>query len=130
MSPIYVLVVPRVLGLVLIMPLLTFYADRMGLFGGAVMSMMSLDITFGRFVTQLHDAVDAPILFVGLVKAPLFAGIIAVVGCFEGMQVSKSAKSVGRRTTRAVVEAIFLVIVVDAMLSVRSEEHTSELQSL
>src|SRR3546814_12090886 len=82
MSPIDVLVVPRVLGLVLIMPLPTFYADLMGLFGGAVMSMMSLDITFGRFVTPLHDAVDAPILFCGLVKAPLFAGTLAGVGCF------------------------------------------------
>src|SRR3546814_15872919 len=92
MSPIDVLVVPRVLGLVLIMPLFTFYADLMGLFGGAVMSMMSLDITFGRFVTQLHDAVDEPILFVGLVKAPLFAGILAAVGCFEIGRASCRAK--------------------------------------
>src|SRR3546814_15882827 len=82
------------------------------------MSMVSLGITFDQFLTQLHDAVDASILFIGLVKAPLFAGIIAVVGCFEGMQVSQSAESVGRRTTRSVVVAIFLVIVLDAMLSI------------
>ncbi|MFN4090267.1 MAG: ABC transporter permease [Alphaproteobacteria bacterium] len=118
MSPVDVLVVPRVLGLILVMPLLTFYANLMGLLGGAVMSMMSLDIGFNQFLVQLQGAVDASTLFVGLVKAPLFAGIIAVVGCFEGMQVSQSAESVGQRTTRSVVESIFLVIVLDAMLSI------------
>jgi len=118
MSPVDVLVVPRVLGLILVMPLLTFYANIMGILGGAVMSMMTLDIGFAQFLTQLQGAVDASALFVGLVKAPLFAGIIGVVGCFEGMQVSQSAESVGQRTTRSVVESIFLVIVVDAMLSI------------
>ena len=118
MSPVDVLVVPRVLGLILVMPLLTFYANIMGILGGAVMSMTALDIGFSQFLTQLQGAADASALMVGLVKAPLFAGIIGVVGCFEGMQVSQSAESVGQRTTRSVVESIFLVIVVDAMLSI------------
>lgn len=118
MSPVDVLVVPRVLGLILVMPLLAFYASIMGILGGAVMTMTSLDITFAQFLTQLQGAATPSALFVGLVKAPLFAGIIGVVGCFEGMKVSQSAESVGQRTTRSVVESIFLVIVLDAMLSI------------
>src|SRR3546814_6661102 len=95
----------------------------MGLLGGAVMATVVLDISFFQFARQLSDAVTPWTFWVGVIKAPLFAFIIGMVGCYEGLQVSRSAESVGRQTTRAVVEAIFLVIV-------RSEEHTSELQSL
>ncbi len=118
LDPMDVLVMPRVIGLILVLPLLTFYADLMGLLGGAVMATVVLDISFVQFIRQLNDAATVSTFFVGLVKAPLFAFIIAMVGCYEGLQVSRSAESVGQQTTRAVVEAIFLVIVLDAMLSI------------
>ncbi|MGR0188438.1 MlaE family lipid ABC transporter permease subunit [Azospirillum aestuarii] len=112
------LVVPRALALMITLPLLAFYADIMGLFGGAVMSYATLDITFGQFIRQLHGAVTLPHFLVGLVKAPVFALVIALVGCYEGLKVSGSAESVGTLTTKSVVESIFLVIVLDAMFSV------------
>jgi len=118
MDPMDVLVIPRVLGLMLVLPLLTFYADMMGLLGGAIMTYVVLDITFAQFIRQLHGAVDFWDLFAGLVKAPPFAFLIALVGCFEGFRVSRNAASVGHATTRAVVEGVFLVIVLDAMLSI------------
>ncbi len=118
MDPMEVLVLPRVLGLVLAMPFLAFYADLMGLLGGAVMIDLVLGISLFEFIVQLRQAVGVNDLFVGLVKAPLFAFLIAMVGCFEGFRVSRSAESVGHATTRAVVEGIFLVIVLDAVLSI------------
>jgi phospholipid/cholesterol/gamma-HCH transport system permease protein len=118
LDPMEVLVMPRVMALVLVLPLLTFYADMMGLFGGAVMATVELDITFFQFARQLHSGVTAWSFWVGLLKAPIFAFIIAMVGCYEGLKVSRSAESVGRQTTKAVVEAIFLVIVLDAVASI------------
>jgi phospholipid/cholesterol/gamma-HCH transport system permease protein len=118
LDPMEVLVMPRVIALVLVLPLLTFYADIMGLLGGAVMATVVLDISFFQFARQLSDAVTPWTFWVGVIKAPLFAFIIGMVGCYEGLQVSRSAESVGRQTTRAVVEAIFLVIVLDALLSI------------
>jgi phospholipid/cholesterol/gamma-HCH transport system permease protein len=118
LDPMEVLVMPRVLALVLVLPLLTFYADVMGLLGGAVMATIVLDISFFQFARQLSDAVTVNTFLVGLIKAPLFAFIIGMIGCYEGLQVSRSAESVGQQTTRAVVEAIFLVIVLDALLSI------------
>ena len=109
---------PRVIALVLVLPLLTFYADIMGLLGGAVMVTVELDISFFRFARQLSTEVPIASFWVGMVKAPVFAFIIAMVGCFEGLKVSRSAESVGRQTTKAVVEAIFLVIVLDALASI------------
>ncbi len=118
LDPMEVLVMPRVFALVLVLPLLTFYADLMGLLGGAVMATVVLDISFFQFVRQLSDAVTLWTFWVGVIKAPLFAFIIGMIGCYEGLQVSRSAESVGRQTTRAVVESIFLVIVLDALLSI------------
>ncbi len=118
LDPMEVLVMPRVFALVLVLPLLTFYADIMGLLGGAVMVTVVLDITFFQFVRQLSDAVTLETFLVGIIKAPLFAFIIGMIGCYEGLQVARSAESVGRQTTRAVVESIFLVIVLDALLSI------------
>jgi phospholipid/cholesterol/gamma-HCH transport system permease protein len=118
LDPMEVLVMPRVVALVLVLPLLTFYADVMGLLGGAVMATAVLDITFFQFARQLSEAVTLSTFWVGVVKAPLFAFIIGMIGCYEGLKVSRSAESVGRQTTRAVVEAIFLVIVLDALLSI------------
>ncbi len=118
LDPMEVLVVPRVLALVLMMPLLTFYADMMGLLGGAVMANVALDISFFQFARQLSEGVTIGSFWVGIIKAPVFAFIIAMVGCYEGLKVSRSAESVGQRTTASVVESIFLVIVLDAFLSV------------
>ena len=112
------LVLPRIIGLVISLPLLTFFADIMGLIGGAMMCYVSLDITFPVFLRQLNDAVDVNTLMVGLIKAPVFAFVIALVGCYEGFQVERNAASVGQLTTRSVVEAIFLVIVLDAAFSI------------
>ena len=118
LDPMEVLVMPRVFGLVLVMPLLTFYADIMGLVGGAIMATLTLDISFVRFARQLSEAVTLWSFWVGIIKAPIFAFIIALVGCYEGLMVTRSAESVGRQTTRAVVEAVFLVIVLDALFSI------------
>ena len=112
------LVLPRVLGLVIALPLLTIYSDIMGLLGGAFMCYFQLGITIPVFLRQLNDAVDVNTLMVGLIKAPVFAFVIALVGCYEGFQVERNAASVGLLTTRSVVEGIFLVIVLDAAFSV------------
>ncbi|MEX0923537.1 MAG: MlaE family lipid ABC transporter permease subunit [Rhodovibrionaceae bacterium] len=118
LDPMEVLVLPRILALVLVLPLLTFYADIMGLLGGAMMAALALDISVVQFVERLREAITPTTFWVGMVKAPVFAFIIAMVGCFEGLQVTSSAESVGMRTTRSVVEAIFLVIVLDALFSI------------
>ncbi|HEU0163254.1 MAG TPA: MlaE family lipid ABC transporter permease subunit [Rhizomicrobium sp.] len=112
------LVLPRVIGLVIALPLLTFYAMVMGLIGGAMMCYFALDITIPVFLRQLNDAVSVSTMMVGLIKAPVFAFVIALVGCYEGFQVQRNAASVGQLTTRSVVESIFLVIVLDAAFSV------------
>ncbi len=118
LDPIQVLVLPRILALLIALPLLTFYADMMGLAGGAVISYVVLDISLTSFVQQLGDAIDVPTFFIGVGKAPVFAYLIAMVGCYEGLRVTGSAESVGHQTTKSVVEAIFLVIVFDALFAV------------
>jgi phospholipid/cholesterol/gamma-HCH transport system permease protein len=90
----------------------------MGLIGGALMAWLTLDISAAAFLSQLRGALTEWTLWVGVIKAPFFAAIIAMVGCYEGFNVSGSAESVGRLTTQSVVEAIFLVIVADAGFSV------------
>ncbi|MDE2230112.1 MAG: MlaE family lipid ABC transporter permease subunit [Alphaproteobacteria bacterium] len=118
LDPIEVLVVPRVLGLILTLPFLTFWADFTGLAGGAVMCRMSLDIPLTTFLDQLRSAVSLWSVFLGIIKAPFFAACIALIGCNEGLLVTRSAESVGRHTTQSVVQAIFLVIVLDALFSI------------
>ena len=117
-DPIEILVLPRVAALVLTLPLLAFLSDVVGLAGGALMSYFVLDITFGQFLKQLQAAVGLEQLWIGLVKAPVFAFAIAMIGCYEGLKVSGSAESVGKMTTKSVVESIFLVIVLDAIFSI------------
>ncbi len=112
------LVLPRIIGLVIALPLLTFYSDIMGLIGGAVMCYFQLGITIPVFMRQLAEAVTVNTMLVGLIKAPVFALVIALVGCYEGFQVERNAASVGMLTTRSVVEGIFLVIVMDAAFSI------------
>jgi phospholipid/cholesterol/gamma-HCH transport system permease protein len=118
LDPMEVLVLPRVVALVIVLPLLTFYADVMGLLGGAVMATATLDISFFQFARQINNADPLGSFWAGMIKAPVFAFIIATVGTYEGFNVTRSAESVGRQTTRAVVEAIFLVIVLDALFSI------------
>lgn len=112
------LVLPRIIGLVIALPLLTLYADIMGLLGGALMCYFDLGVTFPAFLRELQAALHVQTLMVGLVKAPVFAFVIALVGCYEGFQVERNAASVGLLTTRSVVESVFLVIVLDAAFSV------------
>ena len=120
-EPMQVLVVPRVIALVITLPLLTFFADIMGLVGGAAISQYLLDVSPTQYLTRLPQVIDGSDLFVGLFKAPVFAFCIAVVGCMHGLRVTGSAESVGRETTRAVVKAIFLVLVLDALFSILFE---------
>ena len=116
--PMELLVLPKLLALIIALPLLTVYADIMGMLGGMVMAKAQLGIAFATFVDRLGAALTVDSLLVGVGKAPVFAAIIAVLGCYQGFQVSGSAESVGRRTTRSVVQSILAVIVVDAAFSV------------
>jgi phospholipid/cholesterol/gamma-HCH transport system permease protein len=120
-EPMQVLVVPRVIALVITLPLLVFFADIMGLIGGAAIAEILLDVSPAQYLTRLPRVVDGSDLFVGLFKAPVFAFVIAAIGCMHGLRVSGSAESVGRETTRAVVKAIFMVLVLDAFFSILFE---------
>ena len=118
LDPMEVLVIPRVAALIVTLPILTFFADVMGLLGGGVMYVTLANETFGQYVGRLNDVVNATQFWVGMVKAPVFAMLIALVGCLEGLRVTGSAESVGQMTTRSVVEGIFLVIIFDALFSI------------
>lgn len=118
LNPIEVLVLPRIVALVVTMPLLVFFANMMGLLGGALACSIFLDFTLVQYFRALREVFDMSDFIVGMVKAPVFAAVIAVVGCYEGLQVTGSAESVGKQTTRSVVESIFLVIILDAAFSI------------
>lgn len=117
-SPMELLVLPKLLALVIALPLLTVYADVMGIFGGMVMANLQLDIAFTTYIERLGEALTLESYLVGIGKAPVFAAIIAIIGCYQGFRVTGSAESVGRRTTQSVVQSILAVIVVDAAFSV------------
>lgn len=118
LDPVEVLVLPRLIALVIALPFLAFFANLAALFGGAIMSAVSLGINFNAFLVQLQQAVTLSTLWVGLIKAPVFGFVIAMVGCYHGLNVAGSAESVGLKTTAAVVHSIFLVIALDAGFSV------------
>jgi phospholipid/cholesterol/gamma-HCH transport system permease protein len=118
MPPIEVLVIPRLLAAVLAMPLLAFYGSMLGILGGMLLTWVSLGIPPATFIQRLQEVVPLTDVWVGLIKAPVFGLVIAVTGCFQGMQVRGNAEEVGLRTTAAVVQAIFLVIVIDAFFAV------------
>lgn len=118
LDPIEVLVLPRMFALLLTMPALAFFADIMGLLGGALMAWNNLGIDPFLFFNRLHDGTALKNFTLGIVKAPVFAVLIALVGCYEGLRVKHDAESVGRLTTRSVVQSIFLVIVFDALFSI------------
>ena len=118
MSPIEVLVVPRVLAMALMLLLLGFYGVVMAILGGGLFCWVSLDMPPVTFFQRLQEVTPLSDLVIGTIKAPIFGMIIAMMGCFQGMQVTGNAESVGLRTTRAVVESIFVVIVLDAFFAV------------
>jgi phospholipid/cholesterol/gamma-HCH transport system permease protein len=118
MDPVELLVVPRLLALLVMLPLLSFLAMLAGLVGGGLVGVMALDISPAAFIARLVEMTELRHLWVGLVKAPVFALLIAVVGCLEGFKVEGSAESGGRHTTSAVVQAIFLVILFDALFAI------------
>jgi phospholipid/cholesterol/gamma-HCH transport system permease protein len=117
-SPVEALVIPRILAAVVMMPLLGFYAAMAAIVGGAFISSFTLGIPFMTFILRVQEVVPIHDVWVGLVKAPFFGLIIAMAGCYQGMQVKANAEEVGLRTTMAVVQAIFMVIVLDAFFAV------------
>ena len=117
-DPFEVLVLPRLIGLLIALPLLTIVADAMGLAGGALLSSVLLDISLTQFIPRMQDALAPTTFWAGLIKAPVFAVLIAMVGTYRGMQVRDSSRELGRLTTVAVVQSIFLIIFADAVFAV------------
>lgn len=117
-NPIEVLVLPRLIAMMITLPLLAFIADIVGLAGGALIAVLMLDIPLDQYIDRVDMVAKPMMFFVGMIKAPVFAFVITIVGAYQGMNVSGSAESVGRLTTVAVVQSIFLVIMVDALFSI------------
>ncbi len=118
-NPFEMLVMPRLIALIITLPLLAFVADICGLLGGMAISYSLIGIDPGQYIDRVHTAVaNRSDLLAGLIKAPVFALLIGAVGCLHGMKVSGSAESVGRETTASVVKSIFLVLMADAMFSI------------
>jgi phospholipid/cholesterol/gamma-HCH transport system permease protein len=117
-DPFEVLVVPRILGLVIALPLLTIIADLVGLAGGALLCRYLLDMPLTQYVNRVIEAISPTTFWVGIIKAPVFALLIGLAGCYRGMQVRGSARELGRLVTVAVVQAIFFVILADALFAV------------
>jgi len=118
LDPIELLVLPRLLAMLVSLPLLTFLAMITGIAGGLTVAALSLDITPDAFLTRFHETVALRHYLVGLVKAPVFAVVIALIGCLEGFKVAGTAQSVGERTTSSVVQSISTVIVIDALAAI------------
>ncbi|HVI57313.1 MAG TPA: MlaE family lipid ABC transporter permease subunit [Luteimonas sp.] len=118
LDPIDLLVIPRVLALLVMLPLLTFIAMVAGLLGGMTVGAFSLDIPPQAYYARMHDTIELRHFLVGMSKAPVFAVVIGLIGCLEGLQVQGTAQSVGERTTSSVVQTISLVIVIDALAAI------------
>lgn len=118
LSPFEILVFPKVLALIVALPLLSLLADGMGLLGGGLVASLGFGVPWREYLMRVPTVVNVDTLMVGLVKAPVFAVVIALVGCMQGLRVYGSAAAVGRAATTSVVQAIFLVIVIDAAFSV------------
>jgi len=117
-DPFEVLVVPRVLGFMIALPLLTIIADLVGLTGGALLCRYLLDMPLTQYINRVDEAISPTTFWVGILKAPVFAVLIALAGCYRGMQVRGSARELGHKVTVAVVQAIFLVILADALFAI------------
>ncbi len=118
LDPVTILVVPRVLALILMLPALGLIADISGLIGGGIMSWIELGVSPAVFQSRLVSNTDVWHFGVGMIKAPFFALIIGIIGCYQGLKVGGDAESLGRLTSASVVLSIFMVIVVDAMFSI------------
>jgi phospholipid/cholesterol/gamma-HCH transport system permease protein len=118
MNPVEVLVVPRILALIIALPLLTIIADAMGLAGGGLLSLLNLHIPLPQFASRMRESLSSTTFWAGLIKAPVFAALIGMVSAYRGMQVRESARELGRLTTVAVVQSIFMVILADALFAV------------
>jgi phospholipid/cholesterol/gamma-HCH transport system permease protein len=118
LNPVEILVLPRLIAMMITLPLLAFTADIVGLAGGGLISILLLDIPLDQYIDRVDMVAKPTMFFVGLIKAPVFAFIITIVGTYQGMNVSGSAESVGKLTTVSVVQSIFLVIMVDALFSI------------
>ncbi len=118
LDPIQILVVPRVLALLITLPLLGVMADFAGLIGGATMAWLNLGVSPSMFVQRLHDNIGVWHYLVGIIKAPFFAVVIGIIGCHHGLKVGGNAESLGRLTSASVVLAIFMVIVIDAVFAI------------
>jgi phospholipid/cholesterol/gamma-HCH transport system permease protein len=117
-----VLVVPRVLGLMVVLPLLVFVGDIASMLGAMLVADVMLDITPGTFIDRVHDALALRHAVIGLAKAPLFALVIGVIGCSMGLSVSRDTRSIGINTTSTVVQSIVAVILLDAVIAVILQE--------
>jgi phospholipid/cholesterol/gamma-HCH transport system permease protein len=117
-APMEALVMPRIIAAVVMMPLLGFYASICSIIGGGFLCAIALDIPPVTFIQRLREVVPLTDIWIGLIKAPVFGLIIGMAGCFQGLQVRGNAEEVGLRTTAAVVQAIFLVIVIDSVFAV------------
>jgi phospholipid/cholesterol/gamma-HCH transport system permease protein len=117
-DPIEVLVLPRLLGLVIALPLLTMVADIIGLVGGGLLCHELLDMPLLQYMSRVQGSIASSTFWVGIIKAPVFAALIAVAGCHCGLKVRGSSRELGRLTTLAVVQAIFFVILADALFAV------------
>ena len=117
-APMELLVLPKLLALIILMPLLSAFADIMGVLGGMLVAKLAFGVSVADFLERFPEAVSLTNYLIGIGKAPVFAAVIALVGCYQGFQVQGGADSVGKQVTVSVVQAIFLVIVVDALFSV------------
>jgi phospholipid/cholesterol/gamma-HCH transport system permease protein len=118
LRPTEILIVPRILALIISLPILTFIADMAGIFGGLLVSWAYEGITPLRFLTGLQTAIGSHTFFSGLIKAPFMALVIGLIACLEGLAVAGSAESLGRRVTSSVVKSIFMIVVVDGLFAV------------
>src|SRR3990167_9433939 len=116
--PIHRLAVPKLIATVVALPLLTVWADVFGVLGSMVMAKIQLDVTFYAYLERFEHTISVRHYIVGLIKAPVFAMIVAAVGCFQGFRVVGTADDVGRRTTHSAVQSIFLIIITDAVFSI------------
>jgi len=117
-DPVEVLVMPRVLGLMIALPLLVVVADAVGLAGGGLLCYWLLDIPLPQYISRVQESIAPTTFWVGIIKAPVFALLIAFIGTLRGMEVRGSSRELGRLTTVAVVQSIFMVIFADAIFAV------------
>jgi phospholipid/cholesterol/gamma-HCH transport system permease protein len=117
-DPYVFLVMPRIIALMIAMPILIFVADIMGMFGGILVANIDLKITTELFIDRFNEVIAAKHFFIGIIKGPFFAFLIASIGIYRGLKVKDDTQSIGFNTTKSVVESIFAVIVCDALFSI------------